>query len=54
MPKEQMIPSVKLLNNNTSEMMEWLFNLMKKIAERVALVEFFLRIHQENSYLKMN
>ena len=43
MPKEHMIPSVKLLNNNTSEIMEWLFNLIKKFAERVALVGNFFK-----------
>jgi hypothetical protein len=39
MPNEQMPPIVKLLNDNTSEIMERLFKLMTKFAERIALVE---------------
>ena len=53
MPKERMIPSVKLLNNKTSERMESLFNLMAKYAKRIALLEQNVRIHQENCYLKI-
>ena len=39
MPKERMIPIMKLLNNNISEIMEWFFNLMIQFAEKIALVE---------------
>ena len=39
MPKERMLPIMKFLNNNISEMREWFFNLMIQFAERIALVE---------------